>query len=63
VTRLSEPQLGQVCLAMTLPGFFWAVFAFFSAMMRLSSLRCDQLSLGTTELLAGFNGRLLSGNE
>ena len=26
-----------------------------------SSLRCDQLSLGTTELLAGFNGRLLVG--
>ena len=29
----------------------------------LSSLRCDQPSLGTTELLAGFNGRLLAGQR
>ena len=28
----------------------------------LSSSRFDQLSLGTTELLAGFNGRLLVGH-
>ncbi len=27
-----------------------------------SSSRCGQLSLGTTELLAGFNGRLLVGH-
>ena len=41
--------------------FFLSLGATKGALARLSSLRCDQLSLGTTELLSGFNGRLLEG--
>jgi hypothetical protein len=41
VTRLSDPQLGQLCFAITTPGFFWAVFAFFSAMVRFLLTRCS----------------------
>jgi hypothetical protein len=41
--------------------FFPSLGATKAAPAHLSSSRCDQLSLGTTELLAGFNGRLLVG--
>jgi hypothetical protein len=34
VTRLSDPHFGQLWRTITAPGPFWAVFAFFSAMMR-----------------------------
>ena len=43
--------------------FFLSLGATKVAPTHLSSLRCDQLSLGTTELLAGFNGRLLVGGH
>ena len=43
--------------------FFPSLGATKVALAHLSSLRCDQLSLGTTELLAGFNGRLLVGGH
>ena len=41
--------------------FFFSVGATKVALALSSSLRFDQLSFGTTELLAGFNGRLLAG--
>ena len=43
--------------------FFPSLGATKGAPACLSSLRCDQLSLGTTELLAGFNGGLLVGHR
>ena len=43
--------------------FFLSLGATKVARALSSSLRCDQLSLGTTKLLAGFNGRLLVGHR
>jgi hypothetical protein len=43
VTRLSAPQFGHAWRNITSPGPFWAVFAFFSAMMRYLLVRGCQI--------------------